>query len=582
MRDVTFAGATARPDLPEFAREILRRDVAKYLATPLVARWVFFDRGVVDALGLVQEVSPWSLGELQETLARYRFHRRVFILPPWESIYTNDAERDQPFAEAVDIHTRVVRWYQSCGYALCAMTRDPTQRAQFVRESCADEPDVRNQVESMLAEIDRSQLIDRPALESVADLLASETLIGAQIGPYRIESLLGVGGMGEVYRATDTVLGRQVAVKMLPPVLAGDPERLARFHREARLLASLNHPHIAAIYGTERLPGEASAGLALILELAEGVTLAQKLEAGRLPIDEVMAIARQVAEALEAAHRQGIIHRDLKPSNIAIAPDGTVKVLDFGLAKLTQREGEVTEADATTSPTITAPGLVTGAGVLLGTAAYMSPEQAKAREADNRSDIWAFGCVLFEMLTGRRAFDGADPVEVLGAVVRLEPDWRAMPPDVPIPLRTLVERCLVKDRRHRLGDISTARFVFDHMATFSRSTAISSGASKPTLRYLVAALAVALLMSAVAAAGGWWLRRPLPPVVAKFSFSPTGAAAINVDVVSIDLAILPDGRHFVYIARGGLGSGPRLLVRSLDQLEPRPIVTVGVPRAPFA
>jgi serine/threonine-protein kinase len=203
----------------------------------------------------------------------------------------------------------------------------------------------------------------------------------------------------------------------------------------------------------------------------------------------------------------------------------------------------------------------------------MSPEQAKAREADHRSDIWAFGCVLFEMLTGRRAFDGEDPVEVLGAVVRLEPDWRALPPDVPIPLRTLLEGCLVKDRRRRLGDISTARFVLDHLATLSGSAAISSGAAKPGRWYLVAALAVALLTSAVAAAGVWWLRRPLPPIVAKFYFSPTGAAAINVDPVSIDLAILPDGGHFAYIARGAAGSGSRLFVRSLDQLEPRAIVT---------
>ena len=235
-----------------------------------------------------------------------------------------------------------------------------------------------------------------------------------------------------------------------------------------------------------------------------------------------------------------------------------------------------------TSPTITAPHLVTGAGVLLGTAAYMSPEQAKARQADHRSDIWAFGCVLFEMLTGRRAFDGEDPVEVLGAVVRLEPDWRALPPDVPIPLRTFIEGSLVKDRRRRIGDISTARFVLDHMATLSGSAAISSGAAKPGRRYLVAALAVALLASAVAAAGVWWLRRPPPPIVARFLFSPTGVAAINVDPVSIDLAILPDGRHFAYIARGAAGSGSRLFVRSLDQLEPRAIVTVGTPRAPFA
>jgi eukaryotic-like serine/threonine-protein kinase len=475
------------------------------------------------------------------------------------------------------------RWQRISAVFEEAMAREPAERLQFLRDSCADEPEIRLEVESMLAHVDRPQLIDRPAIESVAELLAHDTMIGAQIGPYRIESLLGAGGMGEVYRASDTVLGRHVAVKILPVLLAEDPDRLARFHREARLLATLNHPNISAIYGTETLSGQTPAGLALVLELAEGVTLAAKLKAGRLPADEAIAIARQIADALEAAHRQGVIHRDLKPSNITIAADGTVKVLDFGLAKLTQREGEVTRTDATVSPTITAPHLVTGAGVLLGTAAYMSPEQAKARETDHRSDIWAFGCVLFEMLTGRRAFDGEDPVEVLGAVVRLEPDWRALPSDVPIPLRTFIESCLVKDRRRRLGDISTARFVLDHIATLTGGAATPSGATKPGRRYLVAALAVALLTSAVAAAGVWWPRRPAPlPIVSTFLFSPAGVAAINVDQVSRDLAVLADGRHFTYNSRGTGDSGGRLFVRALDQLEPRAIVTTGIPKSPFS
>jgi serine/threonine protein kinase/Tol biopolymer transport system component len=472
------------------------------------------------------------------------------------------------------------RWQRISTLFEAALARDAAERLQFVRDSSSDDPEVGRAVESMLAEMDRPQFIDRPALQSVGDLLAAETLLGTQVGPYRIESLLGAGGMGEVYRATDTVLGRHVAIKMLPATLAQDPDRLARFQREARLLAALNHPNISAIYGAEALPGHAAR--ALVLELVEGPTLADKLKPGRLSVDESIAIARQIVDALEAAHRQGIVHRDLKPSNIKITPDGTVKVLDFGLAKLTQRDGDATSMDATVSPTITAPHLLTGAGMLLGTAAYMSPEQAKAREADQRSDVWAFGCVLFEMLSGRRAFDGEDAAEVLGAVVRLEPDWSALPADVPKPLRTLIEECLVKERRRRIGDISTARFVLDHMSTLAPQPASGDGGKAgPSISgYLVGALVVALLASVAVAIGLWRSGRPATPALSRFSFSPTGSAAVNVDPVSSDVAILPG--HLVYIARGAAGTGLRLLVRALDQLEPRAIATAGSPRAPFA
>jgi serine/threonine protein kinase len=281
---------------------------------------------------------------------------------------------------------------------------------------------------------------------------------GARLGPYEIQSALGAGGMGEVYKARDTKLGREVALKVLPQLFAADPERLARLHREAHVLAALNHPHIAAIYGFED-SGDAHA---LVLELVDGETLADRIARGPLPIDEALPIARQIAEALEAAHEQGIIHRDLKPANIKITPDGVVKVLDFGLAKLAESASggrpAAGSAQLSLSPTITSPAMMTGVGVLLGTAAYMAPEQAKGRVVDKRSDIWAFACVLFEMLTGRRAFEGEDVTDTIAAVVRGEPAWSALPARLPDPIRLLLKRGLEKDRGARLSDIGTVRF----------------------------------------------------------------------------------------------------------------------------
>ena len=278
--------------------------------------------------------------------------------------------------------------------------------------------------------------------------------------------------MGEVYRARDTRLNRDVALKILPDAFATDPDRVARFQREATTLASLNHPNIAHIHGLE----ESNGVRALVMELVEGEDLSQRIVRGRIPIDEALPIAKQIAEALEAAHEPGIIHRDLKPANIKVTPDGAVKVLDFGLAKLAHVGTTAGPSDVTASPTITSPAMMTGVGVLLGTAAYMSPEQAKGREADKRSDIWAFGCVLYEMLTGRRAFDGEDMTEVLGAVVRLEPNWEALSSDVPQPVRTLLQRCLVKDRRKRIADIAAALFVLDHQASVAATSTASERA----------------------------------------------------------------------------------------------------------
>jgi serine/threonine protein kinase len=280
--------------------------------------------------------------------------------------------------------------------------------------------------------------------------------VGARLGPYEVLSALGAGGMGEVYRARDTKLNRDVALKILPNEWALDRERLARFEREARMLAALNHPNIAHIHGFD----DATDTPALVMELVEGPTLADRIATGPMPFDEALAIAKQVADALEAAHEQGIIHRDLKPANIKVRDDGTVKVLDFGLAKaLENPASEATTVNATQSPTITTPAIMTGVGMILGTAAYMSPEQAKGRPADKRSDIWAFGCVLFEMLTGTRAFDGEDATEVIAAVVRGEPDWNVLPADVPDHIRLLLRRCLEKDRGKRVSD-GSGRAVF--------------------------------------------------------------------------------------------------------------------------
>jgi serine/threonine protein kinase len=269
--------------------------------------------------------------------------------------------------------------------------------------------------------------------------------------------------MGQVYRATDSNLARTVAIKVLPDAVAQDVDRVARFEREARTLAALNHPNIAHVYGLERAQNQ----VALVMELVEGPTLDERITHGVIPLREALPIARQIAEALESAHELGIVHRDLKPANIKIRPDGTVKVLDFGLAKAMESapsaapSGTPVPGALSMSPTITTPALLTGAGIILGTAAYMSPEQARGRPVDKRTDIWAFGCVLYEMLTGRRAFAGDDVTEVLARVLEREVDLNAIPASVPPAIRRLLRRCLAKDRRQRLSDIGIARLEID-------------------------------------------------------------------------------------------------------------------------
>ena len=399
---------------------------------------------------------------------------------------------------------------------------------------------------------------------------------GARLGPYEILALIGAGGMGEVYRARDARLKRDVALKILPESFASDPERLARFQREAEVLASLNHPHIAAIYGLE----DADDVKALVMEFVEGEDLAQRIARGVIPLDEALPIARQVAEALEAAHEQGIIHRDLKPANIRLRPDGTVKVLDFGLAKLTAPTSPAgSAASVSVSPTITSPAMMTGVGVLLGTAAYMSPEQAKGREADKRSDVWAFGCVLYEMLTGRRAFDGEDLSDTLASVLKSAPDWNALPVDVPPHVRVLIQRCLAKDRRQRIADISVALFVISDPALIGdRSSALAPTDIRnrsPLWRRATPLAAVVIMSAMLTGAGVWWLTRPAPASLVRTTIATSGPTILALHGTDRDIAITPDGSRLVY--RGN----NQLLVRPLNRLEPDVLTGLGAPRGVF-
>ncbi len=384
------------------------------------------------------------------------------------------------------------------------------------------------------------------------------TLIGSRIGVYQVHSVLGVGGMGEVYRARDTKLGRDVAIKILPQHLAGDPDRMERFEREARVLASLNHPHIASIYGFE--DAATSDGLrvsGLVLELVEGETLADRLSRGALPIPDALAIARQIAAALDAAHQRGIIHRDLKPANVKVTPEGVAKVLDFGLAKTMAPDLQDAGAGHTTME------MGTRAGIVLGTAPYMSPEQARGQSVDKRTDIWAFGCTLYEMLSGRRAFSGDTISDTIAAILERDVDWSALPPDTPPAVVRLMKRCLERDPQRRLRDLGDADLTADLPATPLGENAEPGGYP----RWMVwTAIAAAALAGGVAT----FLALPRSRAVTVTPVDPL-RFQIPAPVTFTDpgnFSVSPDGRHLVFVGADAKGI-LRLRIRDFETGETR-------------
>jgi serine/threonine protein kinase len=380
---------------------------------------------------------------------------------------------------------------------------------------------------------------------------------GTRVGAYEIVAPLGAGGMGEVYRARDSKLGRDVAIKILPDQFSSDRERVARFEREARTLASLNHPQIAQIYGLE----QTSNTVALVMELVEGEDLSQRIARGAIPLDEALAIARQIAEALDAAHGQGIVHRDLKPANVQVKDDGIVKVLDFGLAKPIEGPAAAASGATITSPAMSMPG------VILGTAAYMAPEQAKGRPVDKRADIWAFGCVLYEMVTGGRAFAGEDISETIASILRSEPDWTG----VPASIKPLLVSCLQKDPRQRLRDIGDVALLLDRAP--ADATPVTPPSTSIATRVLAAVSIIALLVSGVML---WRARTPgsvdhAPVVRSTLRFQEGSRMHLGANQPS--LAVSPDGRTIVYTALGPEGS--MLWTYSVDSFDAKPLAGTG-------
>ena len=454
-----------------------------------------------------------------------------------------------------------------------ARERTPAERVGFLARACGDDSALRREVESLLAE-STAGLIDAPVGALVADLMtppAPRLAPGSSVGPYQIECLLGVGGMGEVYRAHDATLGRDVAIKILPRHFTADPERLARFEQEARLLAALNHPNIGAIYGLEETNGVR----ALVLELVEGETLADRIQRGPASVTDALTIARQIAEALDAAHEKGIIHRDLKPANIKVTPGGVIKVLDFGLAKVATSELQ--------SPKVAVGA--TQAGTILGTAAYMSPEQARGQTVDKRTDIWAFGCVLYEMLTGHAAFPGETVSDTIAAILGHEPDWAALPANTPPAVARLLQRGLAKDPKRRLRDIADARAGLDDVLEGGNPPA--SGAGRPAVvpahprwnRW--AAIVLIVLASALA---GWNVRRPNPGPDNPLS-NATFTRLTNFEGDEAEATLSPDGKFATFLSdRDGpldvwltqVGSGRFLnLTRESHMPGLRPVRNVG-------
>jgi Tol biopolymer transport system component len=427
------------------------------------------------------------------------------------------------------------------------------ERAAFLAEACREDARLQRQVESLLKESSQGGFLAAPALETEGVLASSmphmlPDMTGQSLGQYRLDALLGAGGMGEVYRSHDARLGRDVAIKILPLAFTSHPDRLARLAREARMLAALNHPNICAIYGFE----EAAGVRFLVLELVEGATLAQKLahasnlhpSGGGLPLGQVLGITRQIAEALEVAHDKGIIHRDLKPANVKITPDGAVKVLDFGLAKIVG--GDRASSDLSSAPLEDG---VKREGPIIGTAAYMSPEQARGLTVDKRTDIWAFGCVLYEMLTGRLAFSGDTTSDSIAKILEREPDWSALPATTPAPIRRLLLRCLKKDSKLRLRDIGDVRIEIDAIDEMLPGIPdVQRAPAAPANAWLKWQPWVAL----IALAGGvvaWEAWRSVPIEVAGNPLAnATFARLTDWQGTEEQVDISPDGRFVVFVA----------------------------------
>ncbi len=462
----------------------------------------------------------------------------------------------------------------------------PAERAALLAEECGSDEALRRDVESLLAlEAAADRFIETPALRVAghepphagkdreggppadSSEWPSSAMIraGTRIGPYEVLSAIGAGGMGEVYRARDTRLLRDVAVKVLPQALALDPDRVRRFQREAQVLASLNHPNIAAIHGLE----EADGIRALVLEFVDGPTLADRIARGRIRLDEALGIVRQIAEAIEAAHEKGIIHRDLKPANIKLRPDGTVKVLDFGLAKIFEMEAARASVSDSPDRSASIPGMV------LGTAAYMAPEQAKGQEADRRADVWGVGCVLFEMLTGRAVFEGDTNGDILAEVLKTDPDWRQLPEGTPEAIRHLLRRCLHKDRRLRLHDMADVRIEVEEALS---SPLIDRPIGRSVLRgrERLAWISVAVIAAALAATATWVWRE---------SRSNPAAREMRVEVTTppttdpMSLEVSPDGRTVVFVAT--FEGRPTLWLRALDGTAARPLPGTDFAAYPF-
>jgi serine/threonine protein kinase len=441
------------------------------------------------------------------------------------------------------------RWEQVALLHRAALQYEGSRRAAFLQDACARDEDLRHDVESLLAyEGKAANFMEVPALEVVAKQLAEGPALdmvlksGTKLGPYEVLAPLGAGGMGEVYRARDSKLNRNVALKILPAMFSDDAERMARFRREAQVLASLNHPNIGSIYGLE----EWNNLRVFVLELVEGLTLADRITESAVPVEEALAISRQIAEAMAYAHEKGVTHRDLKPANIKITPEGNVKVLDFGLAKVLEGPKNL-DSDPWQSPTGGNP--TTLEGVILGTAAYMSPEQAKGKPVDKRADIWAFGVVLYELLTGRHLFHRETMSDTLAAVLKEEPDWNRIPTKV----RPLLRHCLEKDPKRRLRDIGD-------MQLFLETASVPVQTRRPWLAWG----AVAVFLVAFAALSLIHFREgPLVSAPVQFQISPSGSLGHGAP-----FAISPDGRHLAYSATDTDGI-VRLWIRDLDSLKVR-------------